>query len=159
MDKVNKALLESPGSDPTAYAAGKDPYSRSIMPPAERRELRAAEGAVAMADYRRDQQHSRDNLAKLRTERLQRELAVSKPIGDNARKGAIKNALQLKGKAMGKTAWTKRAKTDGKFMAVKLTKKKLRSVTERRGPREPRRHTPPTAISLGHCVACGFRRV
>ena len=103
MDKVNKALLESPGSDPTAYAAGKDPYSRSIMPPAERRELRAAEGAVAMADYRRDQQHSRDNLAKLRTERLQRELAVNKPIGDNARKGAMK-----------------------------LTKKKLRSVSRKK---------------------------
>ena len=29
---------------------------------------------------------------------------------------------------MGKTAWTKRDKTDGKFMAVKLSKKKFKGV-------------------------------
>jgi hypothetical protein len=55
-------------------------------------------------------------------------MAVNKPIGDNARKGAVKKRSQLKGKVMGKTAWTKRDKTEGKFMAVKLSKKKFKGV-------------------------------
>ena len=55
-------------------------------------------------------------------------MAVNKPVGDNARKGAVKKRSQLKGKVMGKTAWTKRDRTDGKFMAVKQSKKKFKGV-------------------------------
>jgi hypothetical protein len=50
-------------------------------------------------------------------------MAVNKPTGDNARKGAVKKRTQLKNKLMGKTAFTKRDKTNGEFMAVKKTKK------------------------------------
>ena len=35
-------------------------------------------------------------------------MAVNKPIGDNARKGAVKKRTQLKSKVMGRPAWTKR---------------------------------------------------
>jgi hypothetical protein len=55
-------------------------------------------------------------------------MATNKPTGDNARKGAVRKRSQLKGKLMGKTAWTKRGKTDGKFMAVKKSKKKFKGV-------------------------------
>jgi hypothetical protein len=54
-------------------------------------------------------------------------------VGDNARKGAVRKRTQLKGKLMGKTAWTKRDKTDGKFMAVK--KKKIFKGVRREGKR------------------------
>ena len=55
-------------------------------------------------------------------------MAVNKPTGDNARKGAVKKRTQRKGKVMGKTAWTKRDKTSGAFMAVKKSKKKFKGV-------------------------------
>ena len=55
-------------------------------------------------------------------------MAVNKPVGDNARKGAVRKRTQRKGKLMGKTAWTKRDKTDGQFMAVKKSKKKFKGV-------------------------------
>jgi hypothetical protein len=35
-------------------------------------------------------------------------MAVNKPVGDNARKGAVKKRSQLKTKLGGATAWTKR---------------------------------------------------
>jgi hypothetical protein len=50
-------------------------------------------------------------------------MAVNKPKGDNARKGAVRKRTQLKGKLQGETAWTKRSKTSGKFMDVKKGKK------------------------------------
>jgi hypothetical protein len=34
-------------------------------------------------------------------------MAVNKPIGDNARKGAVKKNSQLQTKIMGKKTWTK----------------------------------------------------
>jgi len=46
-------------------------------------------------------------------------MATNKPVGDKARKGAVRKRSQLKGKLMGKTAWTKRNKKSGKFMDVK----------------------------------------
>jgi hypothetical protein len=49
-------------------------------------------------------------------------------VGDNARKGAARKRSQLKTKLMGKTAWAKRDKNDGKFMAVKKSKKKFKRV-------------------------------
>jgi hypothetical protein len=35
-------------------------------------------------------------------------MAVNKPVGDNARKGAVKKRSQLRTKTMGKKTWTKR---------------------------------------------------
>ena len=55
-------------------------------------------------------------------------MASNKPAGDNHRIGAVKKRAQMKGKLMGKTAWTKRDKADGKFMAVKKGKKKFKGV-------------------------------
>jgi hypothetical protein len=55
-------------------------------------------------------------------------MAVNKPAGDNARKGAVKKRTQRKGKLMGKTAWTKRSKESGQFMDVKKSKKKFKGV-------------------------------
>jgi hypothetical protein len=46
-------------------------------------------------------------------------MAVNKPVGDNARKGAVKKRTRLKNRLGGATAWTKRSKTSGEFMAVK----------------------------------------
>jgi hypothetical protein len=55
-------------------------------------------------------------------------MAVNKPKGDNARKGAVKKRSQLKGKLMGKPAWTKRDKSTGEFMDVKKSSKKFKGV-------------------------------
>jgi hypothetical protein len=56
------------------------------------------------------------------------QMAVNKPVGDNARKGAVKKRSQRKGKLMGKPAWTKRNKEGGQFMDVKKSKKKFKGV-------------------------------
>jgi hypothetical protein len=62
-------------------------------------------------------------------------MAVNKPVGDNARKGAVKKRSQVKTKLGGATAWTKRNKKGGKFMAVKKPAKKFKGVRrERRQP-------------------------
>ena len=55
-------------------------------------------------------------------------MATNKPVGDNARKGAVKKRSQLKGKLQGKTAWTKRSKTSGQFMDVKKSAEKFKGV-------------------------------
>ena len=55
-------------------------------------------------------------------------MASNEPVGDGRRIGAVRKRTQLKGKLMGKTAWTKRDKTDGKFMAVKKSKTKFKGV-------------------------------
>jgi hypothetical protein len=55
-------------------------------------------------------------------------MAVNKPVGDRARKGAVKKRTQRKGKLMGKTAWTKRNTESGQFMDVKKSKKKFKGV-------------------------------
>ena len=46
-------------------------------------------------------------------------MAVNKPVGDRARKGAVKKRTQFKSKLGGAAAWTKRSKASGEFMAVK----------------------------------------
>ena len=56
-------------------------------------------------------------------------MAVNKPVGDYARKGAVKKRTQRKGKLMGKTAWTKRNKESGQFIHVKKSKKKFKGVS------------------------------
>jgi len=53
-------------------------------------------------------------------------MAVNKPVGDNARKGAVKKRSQLKN-PLTKTS-TKRNKTDGQFMAVKKSAVKYKGV-------------------------------
>ena len=53
-------------------------------------------------------------------------MAVNKPVGDNARKGAVKKRTQLKN-PLTKTS-TKRNKTSGEFMAVKKSPKKYKGV-------------------------------
>ena len=53
-------------------------------------------------------------------------MAVNKPTGDTARKGAVKKRTQLKTTLDGATAWTKRNKKGGKFMAVRNPLKKRR---------------------------------
>jgi hypothetical protein len=55
-------------------------------------------------------------------------MAVSKPVGDNARKGAVKKRTQRKITVMGRPAWTKRDKTSGEFMAVKKSARKFKGV-------------------------------
>jgi hypothetical protein len=55
-------------------------------------------------------------------------MAVNKPTGDNARKGAVKKRSQLKSKVMGEEKWTKRSKTTGEFMEQTKTKKKFKGV-------------------------------
>jgi hypothetical protein len=51
-------------------------------------------------------------------------MAVNKPVGDNARKGAVKKRSQTRTK-MGKAkTWTKRKTTSGEFMAVKKSSTK-----------------------------------
>ena len=49
--------------------------------------------------------------------------ATNKPVGDNARKGAVKKRSQLTTKTMGKKTFTKRNKVGGQFMAQKKTSK------------------------------------
>jgi hypothetical protein len=59
-------------------------------------------------------------------------MAVNKPVGDNARRGAVKKRTQLSTKLMGKPAWTKRDKTSGEFIAVKKSGKKFKGVRKER---------------------------
>jgi hypothetical protein len=57
-------------------------------------------------------------------------MAVNKPTGDNARKGAVRKRTQLKTKLQGKTTWTKRDTTSGQFIDQKKApaKKKFKGV-------------------------------
>lgn len=61
-------------------------------------------------------------------------MAVNKPTGDNARKGAVKKRSQLPGKIQGEPTFTKRSKDTGEFLSQKKApaKKKYKGVrTER----------------------------
>ena len=62
-------------------------------------------------------------------------MAVNKPIGDNARKGAVKKRSQLKTTLGGASAWTKRNKTSGEFIAVKKHAKKKKAAKKFKGVR------------------------
>ena len=46
-------------------------------------------------------------------------MAVNKPVGDNARKGAVRKRPQLETKIMGEKHWSKRSKESGQFMDQK----------------------------------------
>jgi hypothetical protein len=58
-------------------------------------------------------------------------MATNKPIGDSARKGAVKKRSQLATKTMGKKTFTKRNKEGGQFMAQKK-KSKFKGVRKER---------------------------
>jgi hypothetical protein len=57
-------------------------------------------------------------------------MATNKPMGDDARKSAVRKRGQLRSKVMGETTWTKRDRTTGKFMDQKKApaKKKFKGV-------------------------------
>jgi hypothetical protein len=46
-------------------------------------------------------------------------MAVNKPVGDDARKGAVRKRSQVETKIMGEDHWTKRRKESGQFMDQK----------------------------------------
>jgi hypothetical protein len=58
-------------------------------------------------------------------------MAVNKPVGDNARKGAVRKRSQLETKTMGEKHWTKRTKKTGQFMDQK-EKGKFKGVRRER---------------------------
>jgi hypothetical protein len=62
-------------------------------------------------------------------------MAVNKPVGDRARKGAVKKRSQLKTTLGGATAWTKRNKASGEFMAVKKPASKKTTAKKFKGVR------------------------
>ena len=43
-------------------------------------------------------------------------MAVNKPVGDNARKGAVRKRSQIKTAIEGEEHWTKRSRSSGQFM-------------------------------------------
>lgn len=62
-------------------------------------------------------------------------MAVNKPVGDRARKGAVKKRSQVKNKLGGATAFTKRSKASGEFIAVKKPRKGKKSAKKFKGVR------------------------
>lgn len=62
------------------------------------------------------------------------QIASNEPVGDNRGVGIVRKRTQLKGKLLGKTAWIKRDKTNGKFIAVKKSKKKFKGVRRENKP-------------------------
>ncbi len=55
-------------------------------------------------------------------------MAVNKPTGDDARKGAVRKRTQLKTKVMGEEHYTKRSKETGQFIDQKADDKKFKGV-------------------------------
>jgi len=53
----------------------------------------------------------------------EKNMAVNKPTGDNARKGAVKKRSQTKSTLGGTSAWTKRNRNSGEFMALTARQK------------------------------------
>ena len=62
-------------------------------------------------------------------------MAVNKPVGDNARKGAVRKRSQVRTKLGSASAWTKRSASSGKFMAVKKPVAKRTSARKFKGVR------------------------
>jgi len=58
-------------------------------------------------------------------------MAVNKPVGDNARKGAVRRRSQLQTKMMGEKQWTKRSKDSGRFMDGKRAMQNSRACVAR----------------------------
>jgi hypothetical protein len=66
-------------------------------------------------------------------------MAMNKPAGDNARKGAVKKRSQVKTKLGDASAWTKRSASSGKFMAVRNSVAKKTSAKKFKGVRAEKR--------------------
>ena len=82
----------------------------------------------------RDEDEVRRKARELRLsipQRGEHVMATNKPVGDNARKGAVKKRSQLATKTMGKKTYTKRNKEGGQFMAQKK-KTKFKGVRKER---------------------------
>jgi len=62
-------------------------------------------------------------------------MAVNKPTGDNARKGAVKKRSQTKTTLGGASAFTKRDKASGEFMGVKKPSKGKKAAKKFKGVR------------------------
>ena len=62
-------------------------------------------------------------------------MAVNQPVGDKARKGAVKKRTRLKTTLGGANAWTKLSETSGEFMALKKPAKKKRTAKKFEGVR------------------------
>ena len=71
------------------------------------------------------------------SQHLEREgkMAVNKPTGDNARKGAVKKRSQTKTTLGSASAWTKRNKGSGEFMALKRPGKTKKAAKKFKGVR------------------------
>ncbi|MET3973060.1 hypothetical protein ACVWXN_000429 [Bradyrhizobium sp. i1.4.4] len=78
-------------------------------------------------------------------------MAVNKPTGDNARKGAVKKRSQAKTTIGGATGYTKRDRTSGEFMAVKKPKtaQKGRQEIQRSAGRESQEIRQAGALDVG----------
>ncbi len=59
-------------------------------------------------------------------------MAVNKPVGDNARKGAVRKRSQLKTAMQGEEHYTKRSRETGRFMDVKADDQKFKGVRKER---------------------------
>ena len=59
-------------------------------------------------------------------------MAVNKPTGDNARKGAVRKRSQLKTKVQGDDKWTKRSRASGRFMDQKKDDSKFKGMRRER---------------------------
>ena len=55
-------------------------------------------------------------------------MAVNKPVGDNAGKGAVGKRSQHKGKVQGELHWTKRSKASGRSMDKSATATPFKGV-------------------------------
>jgi hypothetical protein len=62
-------------------------------------------------------------------------MSVNKPVGDNARKGAVKKRTQRKTTLGGASAWTKRNKKSGEYMAVRKPAKGKKAAKKFKGVR------------------------
>jgi hypothetical protein len=62
-------------------------------------------------------------------------MAVNKPKGDNARKGAVKKRSQTRTTIGGATGYTKRDRSTGEFMAVKKPSKAKKAAKKFKGVR------------------------
>ena len=72
-------------------------------------------------------------------------MAINKPTGDNARKGAVKKRSQTKTTIGGASGWTKRDRSSGEFMAVKKPMKGKKADKKFKGVRVEKRNAKKTA--------------
>ena len=66
-------------------------------------------------------------------------MATNKPVGDNARKGAVRKRTQLRSKTMGEGTWTKRDKNTGKWIGRRRRRRRSSRAPvsrRRRGDRQ-----------------------